>query len=196
MSDKDWAEDNIDMGDYLACADEPPTVSDKHIEGTSSIVEVPTIATHLPNPMHLSTAKESPHTRDNDDADKPISNKGAANDDLEVEEETHTADVIIKEEYFEQQEEELDYEDNTPVEECEQVVEEVEQVVEIDEDEETTVMEVKEPTVWKQLGDPVDERASTDTNTGEAVSLMESVLGIQSPKGGHRSSEGSCHPCS
>ena len=55
MSDEDWAEDNIDMGNYLACADKPPTVSDKHIEGASGIVEVTTIATHPPDPMHLST---------------------------------------------------------------------------------------------------------------------------------------------
>ena len=75
------------------------------------------------------------------------------------------ADVVIEEGYFEQQEEEeLNYEDDAPVkeceqvvEECEQVVEEGEQVVEVDKDEETTVMEVKEPTIWKQLGDPIDE---------------------------------------
>ena len=57
-------------------------------------------------------------------------------------------------------------------------------------------MEVKDPTIWKWLGDPVDEQASTDTDTGEAMSLMESVLGIQSPEGGNRSSEGCCLPCS
>ena len=193
--------DNIDMGDYLAHADEPPTISDKHIEGASSIVEVPTIATHLPDPTHLSTPEESPCTGEDDNTDKPISKEGATTDDLEAEEEMPTADIVIKEEYFEQQEEEeLDYEDDAPVkeceqviEECEQVVEEGEQVVEVNEDEETTVMEVKEPTVWKRLSDPIDEWASTDTNIGEAASLMESVLGIQSPKGGHRSSEGSRH---
>ena len=52
MSDEDWAEDNIDMGDYPSCADEPPTVSDKCIEGASGIAEVPTIATHPPDPTH------------------------------------------------------------------------------------------------------------------------------------------------
>ena len=98
MSDKDWAEDNIDMGDYPACADEPPTISDKHIEGASSIVEVPMIATHLPNPTHLNTPEGSPHTGDDDDADKPVSDKGAADDNLEAEEEMPMADVIIEEE--------------------------------------------------------------------------------------------------
>ena len=31
MSNEDWAKDNIDMGDYPAHADKPPTISDKHI---------------------------------------------------------------------------------------------------------------------------------------------------------------------
>ena len=53
---------------------------------------------------------------------------------------------MMQTKYFEQQEEEeFDYEDHTPVKECEQIVEEGEQVVEVDEDEETTVTEVKEP---------------------------------------------------
>ena len=157
MSDEYWAEDNIDMGDYLAHADEPPTVSDKRIEGASGIVEVPTIATHPPDPMHLSTPEESPHTGDDEDADNPASKENAT-DDLEVEEEAPTADVVIKEEYFEkQEEEEVHYEDDAPIEECEEVVEDGEQVAEVNEDEETTVTEVKEPTVSKQLGDPVDE---------------------------------------
>ena len=56
MSDEDWAENNIDMGDYQAHANEPPTISDKHIEGAS--IEVPTIATHPPDPTCTSQ-----HTR-------------------------------------------------------------------------------------------------------------------------------------
>ena len=148
MSDKEWAEDNIDMGDYLARADEPPTISDKYIEGASSIAEVPMIATHLPDPTHLSTPEESPHTKEDDDTDKPISNlyAVAADDDPEAEEEMTTTDVIIEEEYLEQQEEEeLDCEDDAPVEESEQVIEESEQDVEVNKNEETTVTEVKEP---------------------------------------------------
>ena len=87
MNDEDWAEDNMDMRDYPAHADEPSTVSDKHIERASSIVKVPTIATHLPDPTHLSTPEESPRTGDDKDADKPISEEGAATDNLEVDEE-------------------------------------------------------------------------------------------------------------
>ena len=179
MSDyEDWVEDNVDMEDHPSCADEPPTVSDKHTEGASGIVEVLTIATHPPDPTHFSTLESSPHTEDSEDANRPVSQGNVTN-------ETPSGDIIVEEEYYEQQEEEeLDYEDDASVEECEQDVKDVK------ESETAAVTEEKEPTIWKRLGDPVDERASTDTNTGEAVSLMESVLGILSPEGGHRDSKG------
>ena len=140
--------------------------------------------------MHLSTPEESPRTGDDKDADNPASEENAATDDLEVEEEAPMADVVIKGEYFKQQEEEeVNYEDDAQIEECEEVVEDGEQVAEVDEDEETTITEVN------QLSGNSWEILSTN-DTGEAASLMESVLGIQSPKGGHRSSVGSRHPCS
>ena len=98
--------------------------------------------------MHLSTPEESLRTGDNNDAYKPVSNEGATDNNLEAEEEMPTADIVVEEKYFKQQEEEeLDYEDHAPVEECEQIVEEGEQVVGVNEDEETTVTEVKEPTI-------------------------------------------------
>ena len=100
MSDGNWAEDNIDMGDYSAHADEPPIVSDKCIEGASGMAEVPTIATHQPNPMNLSTPEESPDYGDDNDADKPVSEEGATANDLETEEEVPMGDVVIKEEYL------------------------------------------------------------------------------------------------
>ena len=66
----------------------------------------------------------SPHTGNNKDADKPASEEGATDDNLEAEEEAPSGDIIIEEEYYKQQEEEeLDYEDDTLVKECEQVVE-------------------------------------------------------------------------
>ena len=68
MSDKDWGEDNVDMGDYPSCANEPPTVGDKRVEGTSSIAEFPTITTHPPDPMNLSMPENSPHTEDDEEA--------------------------------------------------------------------------------------------------------------------------------
>ena len=63
--------------------------------------------------MHLSTTEESLCTGDNDDAYKPVSKEGATDNNLEAEEEMPTADIVVKEQYFEQQEEEeLDYEDH------------------------------------------------------------------------------------
>ena len=72
----------------------------------------------------LHTPEGSPHTGDDEDADKPASEEGATDDNLEAEEEAPSGDIIIEEEYYKQQEEEeLDYEDDTLVKECEQVVE-------------------------------------------------------------------------
>ena len=90
---EDWVEDNVDVGDHPSCANEPPTVKDKHIEGASSIAEVPTIATHPPDPTHLSMPEGSPHTEDDKDADDKddIDNSG------EEEEEPPVGDVIVKE---------------------------------------------------------------------------------------------------
>ena len=80
MSDyEDWGMDNvIDMGDHPSRADEPPTVRDKRIEGASSIVKVPTIVTHPPDPTHVSTSEGSPSTEDEEDADRLASEGGDA----------------------------------------------------------------------------------------------------------------------
>ena len=181
MSDyEDWAEDNIAMGDHPSCVDEPPTIGDKCIEGASSMAKAPESTTHPPDPMHLSTREGSPHTEDDKDVDRPASKGGDADDNSGEEEEGPPADDVIVEEYYKQQEEELDYEDDAPNEECKQVVE-------VNESKQATDMEEKQPTV--RLGNPVNKRASTDIETGEAASLMESVLGIQSPEGGRHTDE-------
>ena len=87
----------------------------------------------------------------------------------------------MEEEYYEQEdkaEEDLDYEDDVPVEEPTQVDE----------------YQAKHPGVWRCLGDLVEDHMSTDTETGETASLMQNILGIQGL-------EGSCEddtkcPCS
>ena len=198
MSDKDWAEDNIDMGDYPVHANEPPTISDKHIEGASGIVEVPTIVTHLPDPMHLSTPEESPHAGKDDDADKPISKEGATATNLEAEEEMPMADVVVEEEYFKQQEEEgLGYED-TFVRSVNKSSRSVNKLLRMMNklfrmmNKLLRLTRMRKPLLW--LGDHIDKQPSTDIDTGEATSLMESILGIPSPGDGHRFSEGSHHP--
>ena len=45
-----------------------------------------------------------------------------------------------------------------------------------------TMGKKKKALVWGQLGTPINERDMTDTETGEAATLMESIL-IQSPEG-------------
>ena len=91
--------------------------------------------------------------------------------------EAEKVDIIIEEEYY-QQEEELDYEDNEPAEESPINANE---------------HKVKCPGVWKRLGDPVDDRMSTDTKTGETATLMKSVLGIQSPEANREGDERVSH---
>ena len=136
---EDWTEDNIDMGNHPACADEPPTLGDNHIEGASSMTKAPANTTHPPDPMHLSIPGDSPHTEDDEDVDKPASEGGDTDGNSgEEEEKPHAGDVIVEEECYKQKEEELDYEDDTPTEECEQVVE-------VNESEEAANMEVKQP---------------------------------------------------
>ena len=166
LSDQEeWGDDDhIDMGDHLAVADEPPAVEYGLMEGADGGAGVPTTNIHPPDPTHTSTPDSSPV------ADEDM---GAPDPDRDVdtreEEETERVDVIVKEEYF-KQEEELDYEDNVPTEE---------QPVDVSE------YKAKCPGIWNPLGEPVDDYASTDTKTSEMATLMENVLGIQSPEGTH-----------
>ena len=46
------------------------------------------------------------------------------------------------------------------------------------------------PGIWKRLGEPVDGRVSTDTETSEMATLMENILGLQSPEGTHEADRG------
>ena len=58
---EEWDDDDqIDMGNHPAVADEPPVVEYSRIEGANSGVEVPTINTHLPDHTHFSTPDSSP----------------------------------------------------------------------------------------------------------------------------------------
>ena len=82
---------------------------------------------------------------------------GVPNPDHDVDtregEETGCIDVVIEEEY----KEELDYEDNVPTEE---------------QSADVSRYKAKCPSIWKQLGEPVNGHTSTDTETGETATLM------------------------
>ena len=170
MSDQEeWGDDDcIDMGDHLFVAEEPPTIKHDHIEGADSEAEVPTIDTHPADHMHDSTPDSSPVV------DKEMGVPDPDRDiDTKEKDEVKCIDIIIKEEYV-KQDEELDYEDDAPMED---------QPVGVNKH------KAKCPSIWKWLREPVDNRTSTNTETGETAALMESVLGIQSPEGTHQTDE-------
>ena len=170
MSDQEeWGDnDCIDMGDHPSLAEEPPTIEHDHIEGADSEAEVPTIDTHSLDPMHDSTPESSPVM------DKEMGVLDPDHDiDTREKDKVKCIDIIIKEEYIEQ-DKELDYGDDAPMED---------QPVGVDRN------KVKCPSIWKWLGELVNNRTSTNTETGETAALMESVLGIQSPKETHQTDE-------
>ena len=181
-----WGEADFDMGDHLACADKPPTVEYGRIEGANGRAKAPAITTHPPDPTHLCRPESSPYTKDDVDVEGLTHEEGDADDIIAAEQgydhpkeqqvESDGCNIIVEEEYYEQQEEEFDYEDDV-------LTEKHEQVADVDES------EVKQAAIWGQLGEPVDDRTSTDTKTGDTANLMESVLGIQSPEGGCEADE-------
>ena len=129
LSDQEeWDDDDrVDMGDHLAVANEPPTVEYGHIEGADGGAEVPTASTHPPDPTYTSMLDSSPVADEDMTAPDPD-----CDIDTREEEEMERVDVVVEEEYF-KQEEELDYEDDIPMEE---------QPVSVE-------YKVKHPSIWK-----------------------------------------------
>ena len=102
--------------------------------------------------------------------------------------------VVVKETYYERGEEELDYDDDAPVEEDapaqldNQGLDNYDNADEEEEDDHTIARSVrpqkgKDTLVWGRLDTPVSDRSTTDTETGETAELMQSVL-LGSPQGG------------
>ena len=62
LSDQEgWDDDDhVDMGDFLAVANKPPTVEHGRMEGADGSAEAPTSNTHPPDPMHSSMPYSSP----------------------------------------------------------------------------------------------------------------------------------------
>ena len=163
------------MGDFSAVANEPPATKHGRMEGADSGAKAPTSNTHPPDPTHSSMPTSSPVADEDMAALDPD-----CDEDMKEGEKMEQDDMVIKEEY----EEELDYEDDRPTDKYPAYV---------------SRYETKCPGIWKQLGEPVDGHASTDTETGETATMMENVLGIQSPEGTHgadKRAEGSRSHCS
>ena len=109
MSDQEeWGDDDqIDVGDHLAVADEPPVIEYSCVEGADGGAKVPIINTHPPDPTHPSMPNSSPVA----DVDM-----GTTDPDCDIDTKEAEIDVVVEEEYY-KQEEELNYEDNEPAEE-------------------------------------------------------------------------------
>ena len=101
--------------------------------------------------------------------------------------------VVVEETYYEHGEEELDYDDDTPVEEdapAQLDDQELDEDVNVDDEEEDDhaiagsicPQKGKDALVWGRLGTPVSDRSTTDTETGKTAELMQSVL-LGSPQG-------------
>ena len=102
---EDWAENDLDVGDHPACADDPPTIKHSHIEGASGIAEAPTSTTHPPDPMHLNMPEGSPHTEDDADVEGLTQEEGDANSNPEEKEIGQAGDnVLVEDEYNKEQE--------------------------------------------------------------------------------------------
>ena len=102
-------------------------------------------------------------------------------------------DVVVEETYYECGEEELDYNDDAPVEEDapaqldNQGLDDYDNTDDEEEDDHTVAGSVrpqkgKDTLVWGRLGTSVGDRSTTDTETGETAELMQSVL-LGSPQG-------------
>ena len=101
--------------------------------------------------------------------------------------------AVIKGTYYEWGEEDLDYDDDAPVEEDtpaqvdDQELDEDINADDEEEDDHVTAESVhpkkgKDAPVWDRLGTPVGDRSTTDTETGETAELMKFVL-LGSPEG-------------
>ena len=109
-------------------------------------------------------------------------------------------DIVVKQTYYERGEEELDYDDDPHVEEDmvnrddDDNPDDEDEGSNADDEEDDDLAEDlyaaesvrpkqgKDATIWGQLGTPVGERSTTDTETGETAEMMKSVL-IESPDG-------------
>ena len=102
-------------------------------------------------------------------------------------------DVVIEETYYERGEEELDYDDDAPVEGDapaqldDQELDEDANTDDKEEDDHAIAGSIrpqkgKDTLVWGRLGTPVGDRSTTDTETGKTAELMKSVL-LGSPEG-------------
>ena len=200
MSDENWDEADLDLGYHPTSeiADKPPEMGDEQIEGARS---APPLDDHPQEgtDVRTETADEAARYPLADEVMTAESQYG----DPEAVDKTPDAEaddaddndynVVVEETYYERGEEELDYDDDAPVEEdapAQLDDQELDEDVNADDEEEddhaiagsVRPQKGKDAPVWGRLGTPVGDRSTTDTETGETAELMQSVL-LGSPQG-------------
>ena len=204
ISDEDWEEEeDLDMGYHPTskAADVPPVVEDERIEGARSALPPDnclqedagmcaetTVGTTRHQPADKIIAADSLY------GNPEVEHEMDAAEDDDQEDNDH--DVVVEETCYERGEEELDYDDDAPVEEEMAVQDDDSDPGDEDkdgnaddegEDDVAATGSVrpkkgKDAPVWGRLGTPVGDKSTTDTETGETAEMMKSVL-IGSPDG-------------
>ena len=190
MSDENWDEEYLDLGYHPTSeiADEPPEMGDEQIdpaqEGADVHTETANEAARYPLADEIMMAESQ--FGDPEAEDKTPDAKADDADDNDY-------NVVVKETYYERGKEELDYDDDAPIEEdapAQLDDQELDEDVNADNEEEddhaiagsVCPQKGKDALVWGRLGTPVGDRSTTDTETGKTAELMQSVL-LGSPQG-------------
>ena len=204
MSDEDWGEGDLDMGYHPTSeiADEPPVMDDEEIEGAQSALPPDNRPQEGVN-VRTETAEETAQYPLADEIMRAESQYGDTGiedktlDDGVDDEKDNDFNTVVEETYYEQDDEELDYDDDAPTEEATPAqddnadnVDDADDVDNADDEEENAPTnnesvrprKGKDAPVWGRLGTPVGDRSTTDTETGETAELMQSVL-LGSPQG-------------
>ena len=197
MSDENWEEEDLDLGYHPTSdiADEPPEVDDEEIEGAQGALPPDS------RPREgVDTQTEIVQRSPADEIMRAESQYGDAEtedrilDDADDDGKDNDFNTVVEDTYYEQGEEELDYDDDVPVEESTPARLDDDNADDEEESAPTNTEFVrpqkgKDAPVWGRLGTPVGDKSTTDTETGETAELMQSVL-LGSPQGDPIEEEG------
>ena len=201
MSDEEWGEEDLDMGYHPTsiAADMPPVVEEERIEGAQSALP-PDDHLQENTGMRAETTVGTTWHQPTDEilvaellyGNPEVEYKMNVAKDDDQKDNDH--DVIVEQTYYERGEEELDYDDDPPVEEDMAVRDndgdpgKEDESGNTDDEGEDDLAEDhaaaesvrpkkgKDAPVWGRLGTPVGEKNTTDTETGKTAEMMKSVL--------------------
>ena len=193
MSDENWDEEDLDLGYHPTSeiADEPPEMGDEQIEGARG---APPLDENPQEGIDMSTetadeAARYPLADEIMAAESQYGDPGAKDKTPDAEAndmDDNNYNAVIEETYYERGKEELDYDDDAPVEEdAPAPIDDQELDKDVNDDEEeddhatagsVRPLKGKDAPVWGRLDTPIGDRSTTDTETGETAELMKSVL--------------------